>query len=136
MSGPVQVLVVGFEEASFSGEVIAELTRLAEAKVVRLIDVLLVHRDVDGAFDTLPAPLGVDPGLGQVVADILGGTDAPPVAGDSWSLADIVEPGSVAAVALIEHLWAAPLVEAIGSAGGRALGELWLPPEDRARLPG
>ena len=135
MSGPVQVLVIGFEEASFSGEVMAELTRLAEAKVVRLVDVLLVHRDADGAFDTLPPPPGVDPGFGQVAADILGGTDAPPVDGDVWSLADIVEPGSVAAVALIEHLWAGPLIEAIGSAGGRALGEMWLSPEDRARLP-
>ena len=46
------------------------------------------------------------------------------------------EPGSVAAVALIEHLWAGPLVEAIASAGGRPLSELWLSPEDRARLPG
>ena len=136
MSGPVQILVVGFEEASFSGEVIAELTRLGEAKVVRLVDVLLVHRDVDGAFDTLAPPLGADPGLGQVAADILGGSDEQPVDGDAWSLADVVEPGSVAAVALIEHLWAGPLVEAIGSAGGRPLGELWLSPEDRARLPG
>ena len=54
MSGPVQVLVVGFEEPSFSGEVIAELTRLREVGVVRLVDVLLVRRDEDGAFETLP----------------------------------------------------------------------------------
>ena len=35
--------------------------------------------------------------------------------------------GGVAAVALLEHLWAEPLVEAIGRAGGRLLGDLWLP---------
>jgi hypothetical protein len=136
MSAPVQVLVVGFEEPSFSGEVIAELTRLREAGVVRLVDVLLVRRDEDGAFDTLPPPPGVDPGLGQVAADILGGTDEAPADGETWSLADVVQPGSVAAVALIEHLWAGPLVDAIASAGGRPLSELWLSPEDRARLPG
>jgi len=135
MSGPVQVLVVGTEATSISGGVIAELTRLREANVVRLIDVLLVRRDADGRFDILPPPPGGDPGHGQVAADILGGTDGPPVDGDAWSLADIVEPGTVAAVALIEHLWAGPLVDAIESAGGRLLGELWLPPEDRARLP-
>ena len=136
MTGPVQVLVVGFEEPSFSGAVIAELTRLREAGVVRLVDVLLVRRDEDGTFDTLPPPPGADPGLGQLAAGFLGDTGEPVADGEVWSLADLVEPGSVAAVALIEHLWAGPLVDAIGSAGGRPLGELWLSPEDRARLPG
>ena len=151
MSGPVQVLVVEFDEPSFSGEVIAELTRLREAGTVRLVDVLLVRRDQDGTFDTLPPPPGADPTLGQVATDILGGTDGSTLDGSSvdgssvegssvdgaaWSLADVVSPGSVAAVALIEHLWAARLVDAIGSTGGRLLGELWLSPEDRARLPG
>jgi hypothetical protein len=135
MSGPVQVIVIGFEAPPISREVIAELMRLGEAKVVRLVDVLLVRRDDDGVFDTMPPPSGLDPGLGRVAADILGGTDEPLAAEEGWSLADLVQPGSVAAVALIEHLWAVPLVDAIGSAAGRPLGELWLTPEDRARLP-
>ena len=141
MSGPVQVLVVEFDEPSFSGEVMAEFTRLREAGTVRLVDVLLVRRHQDGTFDTLPPPPGADPTLGQVATDILGGTDGSAldgsrVDGAAWSLADVVGPGSVAAIALIEHLWAARLVDAIGSTGGRLLGELWLSPEDRARLPG
>ncbi len=135
MTGPVQVLVVGFEEPSFSGEVVAELTRLREAGVVRLIDVLLVRREEDGTFDTLPPPPGVDPGMGVIAADILGGGDELASDDASWSLADVVEPGSVAAVALIEHLWAGALVEKINAAGGQPLGEMWLSPEDRARLP-
>ena len=135
MTGPVQVLVVGFEEPSFSGEVIAELTRLREVGVVRLVDVLLVIRDEDGTFDTLAPPPGFDPGLGEIATGILGGGDEPAAEAASWSLADVVEPGSMAAVALIEHLWAGPLVEKINAAGGRPLGELWLSPEDRARLP-
>jgi hypothetical protein len=136
MTGPVQVLVVGFAEPSFSGEVIAELTRLREAGVVRLVDVLLVQRDEEGTFNTLAPPPGVDPGWGEVAIDILGGGDEHGSDTGTWSLADMVEPGSVAAVALIEHLWAGPLVDTIIAAGGRPLGELWLSPEDRARLPG
>lgn len=139
MSAPVQVLVVGFEEPRFSGEVLAELERLRTAGVVRLVDVLLVSRDANGTFETLPLPPGADTGLGRVAAAILGlvdgGDGAPePLEGDTWSLDDAVPPGSMGAVALIEHIWAQPLVESIRGAGGRLLDETWLAPDDVARL--
>ena len=135
MTGPVQVLVVGFEELTFSGRVMAELERLRAAGVVRLVDVLLVRRDEDGSFETLPAAPGAAPGAGTLAADILGAGDVTDADDGGWSLADAVEPGGIAAVALLEHLWATPLVDAITAAGGRSLGEGWLAPEDRARIP-
>lgn len=139
MTGPVQVLVVGFDEPTFSGEVIAELTRLKEAGVVRLVDVLLVSRDENGALETLPPPPGADTGLGRVAAEILGlpdaGDGAPePMEGDTWSLYDALPPGSIGAVALIEHLWAEPLVASIRRASGQLLDETWLAPDDAERL--
>jgi hypothetical protein len=45
-----------------------------------------------------------------------------------------VPAGSHAAVALIEHVWAAPLVSAIHRAGGTPLDEAWLAIEDIAAL--
>jgi uncharacterized membrane protein len=144
MTGPVQVIVVGFEQPSFSGEVLAELARLREEGVVRLVDVLLVSRDDDGSFETLPPPPGAEPGLGRIAAALLGTEqtlsssdegDADTDAEDSWSLADAVPPGGVAAVALIEHLWADRLVETIQGVGGVTLAEGWLSADDRARLP-
>jgi hypothetical protein len=136
VTGPVQVLVVGFEEPSLSGEVLAELTSLADAGVVRLIDVLLVSRTEDG-LDTLPAPPGADPDLGRLAAAFLSETEdddhrighgaTEPTA---WSLDDAVPPGGAAAVAFIEHMWAQPLVHAVRRAGGRLLDETWLAPDD------
>jgi hypothetical protein len=140
MMGPVQVLVVGFDRPAFSGEILAEFTRLRQAGVVRLIDVLLVSRAADGAVETLPTPAGADAGLGVLVAALLGRADgeADGEAGaagvSAWSLADAVPPDSVAAVALIEHVWAGPLAAAIQQAGGAPLEETWLAPDDRAAL--
>jgi len=136
MTGPVQVLVVGFDRPTFSGEVMAELDRLREAGTLRLLDVLLVARADDGTFESLPAPAGSPAGLGKLAARILGGSDADVTdlaessEGSTWSLADAVPIGATAAVALIEHLWAVPLREALHRSGGRALEESWLAPDD------
>jgi hypothetical protein len=147
--GPVQVLVVGFEQPTFSGEVLTELTRLREAGIVRLIDVLVVSRTGDSTFEIVETPEGLPADLGGLAAEVLGQPadaeleatkiaeqpagskieDAP-----TWSLADAVPVGGTAAVALIEHTWAAPLSAAIQRAGGTLLDETWLAPEDRELL--
>ena len=47
--GPVQLLVVGYgEDANFKGAALDELHRLREHNIVRLVDLLVVHKDVDG----------------------------------------------------------------------------------------
>jgi hypothetical protein len=133
----VQVLVVGFEEPSLSGEILAELTRLGEAGVVRLLDVLLVTRTEDGRLETLPAPPGADPDLGRLATAFLAQTENEEVRTDiggsdptAWSLDDAMLPGGASAVAFIEHTWAQPLVLAIRRAGGQLLDETWLAPDD------
>ena len=61
--GPVQVLVVGYEQPAFTGEVLAELTRLSDAGLVRLVDVLLVTRAADGTFHTVEVSEAATEGL-------------------------------------------------------------------------
>ena len=131
--GPVQVLVVGFDEPNFTGDVLAEFERLTEAGIVRLIDVLVVERREDGSLHTVDA---ADSASGVLATDLLTGNGTGDGVGDdaAWSLADAVPPGSAAAVALIEHIWAAPLAAAIVNAGGIAREETWLAPDDVAQL--
>ena len=141
MIGPVQVLVVGFDQPTFSGAVLAEFTRLREAGLVRLIDVLLVSRSEDGTLETLETPEAAAADLGGLAVEVLGQPDGASQAETSeidttamWSLADAIPVGGTAAVALIEHVWAAPLSAAIQRAGGSLLEETWLAPEDRELL--
>jgi hypothetical protein len=131
---PVQVLVLGFEEPRFDGSVLAELARLGEAGVVRLVDVLVVRRAEDGSVETAEAYLE---GYGDVAATLLGGADTPRMdegAVETWSLADVVPESGLAVVALIEHLWAGPLSAVLQSAGATLLEETWLSEEDRVLL--
>ena len=146
MRGPVQVLVIGYEQPRFTGEVLAEMARLTDAGLVRLVDVLLVTRAEDGTFETVEVPEddpqrlpGLPPGNGALAATLLGhsadaGDDLDALDGPAWSLADAVPAGTTAAVALIEHLWAAPLRAAIRLTGGVPLDEFWLAEAELQRL--
>jgi hypothetical protein len=136
--GPVQVLVVGLDQPSFSGEVAAELDALRDAGIVRLVDVLVVSRHDEETFDTVDAPDAA--AHGELVAALLGPAgdepddDEPHDGAAVWSLGDAVPIGSTAVVALVEHVWAGPLRDAIRRAGGVTLDETWLAAEDTGRL--
>ncbi len=62
--GPVQLIVLGFNHPDFHGEVIAELERLHENGMVRVIDSLAVYKDADGDLEVehlqQPHPGGSD----------------------------------------------------------------------------
>jgi uncharacterized membrane protein len=49
--GPVQLIVLGFEQPEFHGEIIAELERLHQSDTVSVIDALAVYKDAAGEFE-------------------------------------------------------------------------------------
>jgi uncharacterized membrane protein len=152
--GPVQVLVIGFDDGKFSGEILAELRRLREHDVVRLVDLLFVAKDESGelaAIEHSDLPRDEAVAFGALAAALLGmgaageeGARAGAALGaaavdergsvldrdDVWYLADAIPPGSSAGIALLEHRWAIPLRDAIARAGGRNLADTWIHPED------
>lgn len=149
--GPVQVLVVGFgEDAEFKGKALAELKRLSETDIVRLIDLLVVRKNVDGSVDKVEiaddaelAKLGAVAGAlmgfgaaGEEGAEVGAEVGAAALAEGMyseeqvWYIADAIPVGMTAAVAVLEHRWAIPLRDAIRGAGGVALADEWIRPED------
>jgi uncharacterized membrane protein len=150
--GPVQVLVIGFEEGNFTGEILDELRRLREHDIVRLVDLLFVTKDENGDILSVEhsdlsteetAELGAIAGAlvglgaggeeGAEVGAVLGAAAAEDgLLGDdaTWAIADAIEPGTSAAVALIEHRWSIPLRSAILRAGGVPLVDEWVHPVD------
>ena len=132
---PVQALVVGFgPDADFKGEALRELKRLTEHDIVRVIDLLVVHKREDGAIDKVEiaddselAKLGALAGAligfgaaGEEGAEV--GAEAGAELGDEgtlfddeevWYIADAIPEGMTAAIAVLEHRWAIPLRNAI-----------------------
>ena len=117
--GPVDFFVVEFpaDEANFSGEMAAELTSLVDRKLVRVLDLLLVRKDIDGSvqIDELhevdASDLGQLRALEADLAMLLAEEDL-------LELGTALAPGSVAAVLVYENTWAAPFASAVRRSGG------------------
>jgi uncharacterized membrane protein len=151
MMGPVQLLVIGFDDPVFDGSIMAEVERLRENDVVRLIDVIVVRKTADGDLETIEtrdteaaeefgATVGALIGVGAAGEEgaTIGAVRGAEAAAtgellsdeEVWYLADAIPEGSAAAVALLEHRWAVPLRDAIGRAGGFHLADAWVHPAD------
>ena len=136
--GPVQLLVVGFDRPDFSGEVLAELERLRESDVVRVIDLLVIHKDADGVVRRLHhSDLTAGDGAGAVVGALIGLGEAQeaeqlPDEQEYWSLEEAIPNDSAAAIALVEHRWAIATRDAIRTAGGVPVADAWIHPADLA----
>jgi uncharacterized membrane protein len=150
--GPVQLLVVGFDDPKFTGEIRAELERLRENDTIRLIDLAVVQKDENGVVERVQlSDLSVEEAeeLGAVIGALIGfgvaeeeGAEAGAIAGaeagadghilpdDVWYVQDALPVNTAAAIALIEHRWAIPLRESIQRAGGFHLADAWVHPLD------
>ena len=124
--GPVDYLVVEFppESANFTGEMAAEIGRLVDNKVIRVLDLLILRKDEDGNIDA-------------VEIDDLDGLDDLRVAEtqlaellaeeDVAHLAAAMDPGTTAGVLVWENLWAAPFASAARRAGGQLIASGRIP---------
>jgi uncharacterized membrane protein len=150
--GPVQILVVGFENPQFHGHVLEELRRLKENDTIALVDLLVVRKDehgnverlhttdlTDAELEEFGATIGALIGLGfggdeesMTAGAVLGAEAAGNMGGDdgSWYVDDAIPPNTAAAIALIEHRWAIPLRDKIQDAGGFHLADAWVHPSD------
>jgi uncharacterized membrane protein len=150
--GPIQMLVVGFDGFHFQGEIWPELERLKQAGIVRIVDLLLVRKDATGAISHVKAS-DLDweeaTAFGEVAGALAGfaaggadGAGKGAIAGmaelmdghlfdenDAFRLEQVMHPGTTVAVVLFEHLWAMPLLDAVGRAQGLELLNEWVRPE-------
>ena len=130
--GPVQLLVISFDRPDFRGEVLAELERLRESDVVRVIDLLVVHKSADGVVRHLQHA-DLPAGAGAVVGALIGADAGQLSPGEElWSLDEAIPDDSAAAIALIEHRWAIGTRDAIRAAGGAPIADAWIHSADLA----
>ena len=124
--GPVDYLVVEFppETSNFTGEMASEIARLVDAKIVRVLDLLILRKDEDGTvegleiddFQALDELRAAEAQLAELLAEE-----------DVAHLAAAMEPGTTAGVLVWENSWAAPFASAARRAGGQLIASGRIP---------
>ena len=126
--GPVDYLVVEFpaDKADFSGEMARELTSLIERGLVRVLDLVVLRKDLEGSvsvdelheIDEADAGelLALEAELGMLLAEQ-----------DIEEVGTVLEPGAVAAVLVYENCWAGPFGSAVRRSGGQLVAEGRIP---------
>jgi len=158
--GPVQLIVLGFRNPDFHGEIIAELERLRASDMIRVIDSLAVYKDADGELEVehlsnlseseaieLGSKIGALIGLGfegeeGAEAGAVEGAEEVAAAGgvnvfteeEGWDVLEEIPNNSAAALVLLEHHWAVPLRDAIARAGGFRISDGFISPLDLVEI--
>ncbi len=153
MYGPMQLLVIGFKNPDFHGQIRQALEPAMETGVIRLIDLRFVYKDANGDVSAMEATQldeaerqrfgaavgaliglgaggeegarrGVETGTMAAAQRTFGMTEE-----NVQRIADDIPNDSAAAVFLIEHLWAKELKQALRDANGYLIAQGMVTPE-------
>jgi len=119
--GPVELRVIVFPDNQFRGEIIPALANLVEREIVRIIDILFVHKPTDGDVSVYEISDLEDEDYAvfdPIVADVSGYLSE----SDINQLSGDLPANSSAAILLFEELWPIRFRDAVE----RAHGELVL----------
>ena len=126
--GPVDYVVVEFpaDTADFSGAMATELTALVKRGTIRVLDLMVLKKDLDGSVEGLESHDFGDTDLAGLIeletelAMLLAEEDVEAIGAS-------LEPGTVAAVLIWENLWAAPFGAAARRSGGQLVASGRIP---------
>lgn len=127
--GPIDFLAVEFPDGQLKGEGLAEIVKLADAGIIRVLDLRVVKREEDGTYTAALISDFDNDGLldlavfAGIESGLLGDEDLE-------ATAELLAPGTAAAVIVYENTWAGPFVAAMYRAGAQVLATGRIPATD------
>ena len=157
--GPLQLIVLSFDEAVLPIGVVNQLRRLREDGVIRMVDSTFVAKDLHGDIVSIKGSIDLTPDETALLGTLAGALFGYGAAGEDGAragaelgllrtadgsiglteddideIADRIPAGSSAAFLLVEHLWAVGVKEAVLDAGGSVVAQGFITPETIVRM--
>lgn len=130
MSGPLQLIAIGFPAGWQPDRVIDEIDKVEAKGGIRILDMLLVAKD---QYDSVtPLSFGQDEDEGVLISQLVP-VDRARVSGGAaaklWAQIQALPAQTLVAYLLVEHMWADGILQTIEAEGGSMLGTGFLSPE-------
>ena len=126
--GPLEYTVIAFEGNRFNGEIAREIEKVVDKEVIRLVDVVLITKDIDGEVTAIELDNRDDPRFAGF-ASLLEGLHGLFTEDDVAAIGDDLPANTSALAVLFEHRWAEDLKEAIAGGGGFLVSRTTVAPE-------
>jgi hypothetical protein len=115
--GPIDYLLVEWPGRQPTGEAAPHLLDLVDRGLIRILDLVFLHKAEDGSVTRLEiADLGDEV---EAFADFEGASSGLLSGEDTDEAGGVLEPGTSAALLVYENRWAAPFASAVRRSGGQ-----------------
>jgi hypothetical protein len=115
--GPIDYLLVEWPGRQPTGEAAPHLIDLVDRGLIRILDLVFLHKDEDGSLARLEiSDLGDQV---EAFADFEGASSGLLSDEDADEAGSALEPGTSAALLVYENRWAAPFASALRRSGGQ-----------------
>jgi hypothetical protein len=126
--GPIDMIALEFESDQLKGEILPALLELAENKIVRIMDLIIIQKYEDGDYEALE--------LEQLDEELIAVFDPLDIeisgiiqVEDIEAIAEGLDENTTTALLMFENLWAIKFKEAVLRANGRLLLQERIPHE-------
>jgi hypothetical protein len=116
--GPIDTVVIAFPDGQPKGEAAPLLLDLVDRGIIRILDLMFIRKEEDGAVTGLEVSNLDSEGAGQLVV-FAGASSGMLTDEDRQEAGTVLDPGSAAAVIVYENRWAGPFASAMRKAGGQ-----------------
>jgi len=124
-TGPIDYFVVELPNEGMRGEAFGLLVDLVDRGLIRVLDLVAVRRELDGSVSAIELTELPD---GFTELTVFDGARSGLLGQDDLDEAlQAVEPGSTAAVLVIENVWAAPFATALRRSGAQLVASGRIP---------
>ena len=125
-TGPIDYLIVEFPNNMFTGEAFPYLIDLVDRGIIRILDLALIERQLDGSV--VKANIADFDGDGKLDLVAFQGASSGLLGQDDFDEAGLaLNPGSAAAVLVYENVWAGPFAAALRRGGAQLVASGRIP---------
>ncbi len=128
MVGPLEFIAIEFPGNRFRGEIIPELTNLVKQGLIRIIDLVLIRKDVNGNVTSFEIN-EVDKETAKLFAPLIKELRNMLTKDDIEKVGEALYNNSSAGLLLFEHTWTTRFIESVKRAQGRLVLDYRIPQE-------